>query len=82
MSDVATRLRELMSRRILIKDGAMGTMFQAEGLAEDDFRGARFANHPQPLKGDSDLLGVMTLELLRLFVDPLHRELHPLKQRL
>ena len=33
-------------------------------------------------KGDSDLLGVMTLELLRLFVDPLHRELHPLKQRL
>jgi len=54
--DVAAELRALMARRILIKDGAMGTMFQAEGLGEDDFRGERFAKHPKPLKGDNDLL--------------------------
>jgi 5-methyltetrahydrofolate--homocysteine methyltransferase len=56
MKRVETQLRELMSRRILIKDGAMGTMFQAEGLSEADFRGTRFARHAHPLKGDNDLL--------------------------
>ncbi len=56
MSAVETQLRTLMSRRILVKDGAMGTMFQAEGLSESDFRGARFASHAHPLKGDNDLL--------------------------
>jgi 5-methyltetrahydrofolate--homocysteine methyltransferase len=45
-----------MSQRILIKDGAMGTMFQAEGLSEADFRGERFRDHAHPLKGDNDLL--------------------------
>ncbi len=56
MNPIERQLRELMSRRILVKDGAMGTMFQAEGLDESDFRGARFANHTHPLKGDNDLL--------------------------
>ena len=53
---IETQLRALMAQRILIKDGAMGTMFQAEGLGEEDFRGQRFANHSRPLKGDNDLL--------------------------
>jgi 5-methyltetrahydrofolate--homocysteine methyltransferase len=47
--------REL-ERRILILDGAMGTMIQALGLGEDDFRGARLATHPKDLKGNNDLL--------------------------
>src|SRR4030095_15084546 len=47
-------LRELLERRILILDGAMGTMIQRYKLTEADFRGARFANHPRDLKGDSD----------------------------
>ena len=38
---VEARLRELLARRILLLDGAMGTMIQQCGLDEDDFRGAR-----------------------------------------
>jgi 5-methyltetrahydrofolate--homocysteine methyltransferase len=43
-------------RRILIMDGAMGSLIQGYGLEEKDFRGARFADHKKPLKGDNDLL--------------------------
>ncbi|HEX8233021.1 MAG TPA: homocysteine S-methyltransferase family protein [Caulobacteraceae bacterium] len=42
--------------RILVLDGAWGVMIQRMGLSEDDFRGPRFADHPQPLQGDNDLL--------------------------
>ncbi len=49
---LAAALRE----RILILDGAMGTMLQAEGLEEADYRGDRFADHPGDLKGNNDLL--------------------------
>ena len=52
----APRLRELLDRRILILDGAMGTMIQRHKLTEADFRGTRFAKHPRDLKGDSDIL--------------------------
>jgi len=45
-----------MARRILVLDGAMGTMLQRLELNEDDFRGERFRHHPTPLKGNSDLL--------------------------
>ncbi len=51
-----SRLRELLARRILVLDGAIGTMMQRLQLGEDDFRGDRFAGHPQPLQGDPDLL--------------------------
>ena len=47
---------EHLSRRILVLDGAMGTMIQRLGLDEADFRGARFADHPSSLKGNNDLL--------------------------
>src|SRR3954467_14899378 len=50
------QLRSLLDRRILILDGAMGTMIQRYKLTEADFRGERFANHPRDLKGDSDVL--------------------------
>ncbi len=49
-------LCELLSRRILILDGAMGTMIQRHKLTEEDFRGARFADSAIPLKGNNDLL--------------------------
>ena len=64
MRNVEAQLRDLMSRRILIKDGAMGTMFQAEGLSEADFRGTRFANHSHSLKGDNDLLALTKPQLV------------------
>jgi 5-methyltetrahydrofolate--homocysteine methyltransferase len=55
-SSVEARLRELLARRILILDGAMGTMIQRHKLTEADYRGARFAGHPVDLKGNNDLL--------------------------
>ena len=51
-------LQEAIRRRILVLDGAMGTMIQTYGLAEADFRGERFAHHPRPLAGDNDLLSL------------------------
>lgn len=49
-------LQELVNRRILILDGAMGTMIQQYNLTEDDFRGERFADLPGLMKGNNDLL--------------------------
>ena len=49
-------LKRISRERILVLDGSWGVMFQREGLGEADFRGARFADHPSPLKGDNDLL--------------------------
>lgn len=51
-------LRRLFDSRIAVLDGAMGTMIQARGLGEADFRGARFAGHPKDLKGNNDLLSI------------------------
>ncbi len=51
-----SRLEEAMRRRILVIDGAMGTMLQRASLGEADFRGERFADHPSPLAGCNDLL--------------------------
>ncbi len=52
------RLHALLRERIVLLDGGMGTMLQGYSLGEDDFRGARFADHPSPLKGNSDLLAL------------------------
>ncbi|MFN7917758.1 MAG: methionine synthase [Vicinamibacterales bacterium] len=49
-------LNDLLSRRILVLDGAMGTMIQRHKLTEQDFRGSRFASHGHDLKGDNDVL--------------------------
>ncbi|HEY3162983.1 MAG TPA: methionine synthase [Candidatus Limnocylindrales bacterium] len=57
--DRASRLAALpglLRERILVLDGAMGTMLQAHGFAEADFRGDRFRDHPRDLRGNSDLL--------------------------
>ena len=54
--DRSTELRELLARRLLILDGAMGTMVQRQGLVEADYRASRFAAHFKDLKGNNDLL--------------------------
>ncbi len=54
--DRSTLLHELLAQRILILDGAMGTMVQRHKLVEADYRGARFAQHAKDLKGNNDLL--------------------------
>jgi 5-methyltetrahydrofolate--homocysteine methyltransferase len=51
-------LHEIRRKRIMILDGAIGTMAQARGLGEADFRGARFSNHPCNLTGNNDLLNL------------------------
>ena len=53
------------AQRILVLDGAMGTMIQRHALGEADFRGDRFANHPSPLKGNNDLLALTRPDILR-----------------
>ena len=55
-ADRTTELRQLLAERILILDGAMGTMIQQEKLGEADYRGERFLDHPKDLKGNNDLL--------------------------
>ena len=49
-------LQNLLKERILVLDGAMGTMVQRYALNEEDFRGQRFASHPVMLKGNNDIL--------------------------
>src|SRR5688500_9063232 len=49
-------LKRLLAERILVLDGAMGTMVQRHKLTEADFRGERFKNHPKDLKGNNDIL--------------------------
>ncbi len=58
------QLEQLLSERIAILDGAMGTMLQSCGLEESDFRGERFADHPSDLKGDNELLVLTRPELV------------------
>ncbi|HUR34911.1 MAG TPA: methionine synthase [Vicinamibacterales bacterium] len=56
ITDRTRTLHDLLSRRILILDGAMGTMIQRHKLTEADFRGQRFAAHSHDLRGDNDVL--------------------------
>ncbi|XP_032430522.1 methionine synthase [Xiphophorus hellerii] len=57
-SAVESELRVLLQQRIVVLDGAMGTMIQQEKLEEEDFRGEEFKEHPLPLKGNNDLLSI------------------------
>ncbi|MCS7101980.1 MAG: methionine synthase, partial [Burkholderiaceae bacterium] len=57
-STVEAQLRALLARRILILDGAMGTMIQRARLSEADFRGTRFAGHAVDLRGNNELLNL------------------------
>ena len=55
---------EAIQKRILVLDGAMGTMIQQHKLEEEDFRGERFKNHPSPLKGNNDLLSITRPDII------------------
>lgn len=62
-------LEAAADERILLLDGAMGTMLQAEGLDESEFRSTRFAGHPTALKGDNDLLTLTRPDVVRRIHD-------------
>ena len=57
-------LKKSIRERILVLDGAMGTLIQGYGLDEDDFRGKDFADHGQSLLGCNDLLGITAPQVL------------------
>jgi 5-methyltetrahydrofolate--homocysteine methyltransferase len=57
-------LQELSNQKIIILDGAMGTMIQRYKLEENDFRGERFAAHQSDLKGNNDLLCITRPEII------------------
>lgn len=61
MKDITRELE----KRILVLDGAMGTMIQRYELTEEDFRGERFKDHQSPLQGNNDLLALTRPEILR-----------------
>ncbi|TXT17011.1 MAG: 5-methyltetrahydrofolate--homocysteine methyltransferase [bacterium] len=65
MADRTAELLAHSARRILILDGAMGTMIQRYGLAEADYRGERFKDWPRDLKGNNDLLLLTRPEVIR-----------------
>jgi len=64
------KLDAILAERVLILDGAMGTMIQRHTLGEAEFRGERFKNHHKDLKGDNDLL-VLTQPAI---IGGIHRE--------
>jgi 5-methyltetrahydrofolate--homocysteine methyltransferase len=60
-----SELPELLARRILVLDGAMGTMIQTYQLGEQDYRGDRFQDWPRDLKGNNDLLSLTQPAIIR-----------------
>ena len=63
-------ITQLADERILILDGAMGTMIQRYNLSEADYRGERFKDHPMPLKGNNDILSLTQPHIIA----EIHRE--------
>ena len=58
-------IREELKKRILVIDGAMGTLIQRYQLTEEDFRGERFKDHPSDVKGNNDLLNLTRPDIIR-----------------
>ncbi len=59
------RLPALLQQRILVLDGAMGTLIQRHRFSEEDFRGSRFADHTHDVRGNSDLLSLTQPDAIR-----------------
>ncbi len=68
--DATADLTAALHERVLVLDGAMGTMIQAYGLSEADYRGERFADHGSDQQGNNDLLSLSRPEIVR----EVHRE--------
>ena len=66
---VRATLDAALRERVVILDGAMGTMIQRRGLGEADFRGARFADHAKDLAGDNDLLTLTRPDVIEAIHD-------------
>ena len=62
---MAISIEDILKERVLVLDGAMGTMIQRHTLEEEDFRGERFKDHSHPLKGNNDLLSITRPDIIR-----------------
>jgi len=69
-SDLFVNLKEILKNRILVIDGAMGTMIQRYNLTEADYRGTRFANFHLDVKGNNDLLSITQPDI----ISAIHKE--------
>ncbi|HEY5634454.1 MAG TPA: methionine synthase [Burkholderiaceae bacterium] len=69
MSPTERKLRDTLARRIMILDGAMGTMLQRHRLTEEQFRGDRFAAHPHDLAGNNEVLSITRPDLIAAIHD-------------
>jgi 5-methyltetrahydrofolate--homocysteine methyltransferase len=65
MTDETMKIEDILKERILVLDGAMGTMIQRHKLEEEDFRGERLKNHAHPLKGNNDLLSITRPDIIK-----------------
>ena len=63
-TDLRETLHRILTERVMVLDGAMGTMIQTYGLGEADFRGDRFADAPGNLKGDNELLNLTRPDII------------------
>lgn len=70
MKTTVTDFKKILTEKILVIDGAMGTMIQRHKLTEKDFRGERFKDYPHDLKGNNDLLSITRPEVIK----GIHRE--------
>jgi 5-methyltetrahydrofolate--homocysteine methyltransferase len=66
---IRERLRELLAERVLVLDGGWGVLLQGRGLTEEEWRGARFRDHPRDVRGDPDLLNLTRPDI----VSSIHR---------
>ena len=65
LKDSGKKIKSLLEEKILILDGAMGTMIQRHDLSESDFRGDRFKDHTHSLKGNNDLLSITRPDIIK-----------------
>ncbi len=59
------KIKDIVKEKILVLDGAMGSLIQTYKLEEEDFRGERFKNHTHPVKGNNDLLALVRPDILK-----------------
>ncbi len=60
-----SKIEDILKERILVLDGAMGTMIQRHKLEEEDFRNEDLKDHPKPLKGNNDLLSITRPDIIK-----------------
>ena len=62
---MSKKIEEILAERILVLDGAMGTMIQRYNLTDEDFRGLKFKNHMYDLKGNNDILSLTRPDIIK-----------------